>query len=231
MGSVFSIFNLLDGNAGELHFLVVHKLGKLHKPLIVVVFLDVIHSLLNSLSDFERLIHLLDGQLVLNILHRVILHLLNLGKFDRDRSRHLLHHVVERLLHPHELVSTHHAWWEVLRLSILVTLGSSIGSKHHLHVDVGIHIHSLPWEAHLARHHHSTWEVANVAHVHVAHWIRHSLRLRHVHFVWTSNIAVGIFILSELCLSMCVRALVLISAISMELKMSAHDSLVVRSIT
>ena len=82
----------------------------------------MLHSLLDSLCDIVRLIHLLNGQLVFNILHRVVLHLLDLSELDRDRSRHLLHHIVEGLLHAHELVSSHHAWWEVLWLGVLVAL-------------------------------------------------------------------------------------------------------------
>jgi hypothetical protein len=167
------------------------------------VLLDKLDSLLDSLCDIVRLIHLLDSQLIFNILHALTL---NLSKLKLDWWRHLLHHVVKRLLHAHELVTTHHTWWEVLGLGVLVALSNSVSCKHHLHVDVWIHVHSLTWESHLTRHHHASWEVANVTHVHVTHWIgSHAIWLRHVHFVWTATaISSSILVLSEFSLSMCI---------------------------
>lgn len=103
----------------------------------------------------------------------------------------MLHHIVEWLLHIHELVPAHHAWRELLGLGVLVALGCSVGSEHHLHVQVaGVHVHVVSWESsHLTWHHHVHWEISNVTtHVHVTHWVDgHSLWLRHIiHFVGTS---------------------------------------------
>ena len=75
VGSVFSIFNLLDWDASESHFLVAHKFMKLCEALLVGVFLDKLNSLLDSLCDLVRLIHLIDSQLVFNIWHALTLHL------------------------------------------------------------------------------------------------------------------------------------------------------------
>lgn len=90
-----------------------------------------------------------------------------------------MHHVIELLWHLH-VVTAHHAWWELLSI---VTLRCSISSKHHLHVNIGVHVHTLSWETHLTWHHDVTGELSHVAHIHV-HWSRNSLRLgrttRHV---------------------------------------------------
>ena len=128
--------------------------------MVVSIFLDQITSILDSLRDLVGSIKLLDRQLIFNVLHGVILHLLYLGKLELNSWVHLRHHVVEWLLHVHELVVAHHAWRERLRLSILVVLllGSGVGGKHHLHVDIGVHVHALARESHLTGHHHTSWE-------------------------------------------------------------------------
>ena len=168
---------------------------------------------------------MLNSQLTLNILNRVVLHFLHLSKFEGDWWLHLLHHIVKWLLHWHKLVSTHHARRELLGLSILAALSGSIGGKHHLHVDiVWINVHAISWEAaHLSWHHHTSWEVSDVTHIHVTHriWI-HSLWLGHIiHLmgdttatITTTNTSRSVLVLSELGLSVCVRALVFISAIA-----------------
>lgn len=166
---------------------------------------------------------MLNGQLTLNILNRVVLHFLHLSELEGNWWLHLLHHIVKWLLHWHKLVSTHHAWREVLWLSILVALGSCISSKHHLHINiVWVNVHAISWEStHLSWHHHTSWEVSNVTHIHITHWIWiHTLWGRHiVHFMGaTATISItttrGIFVLSKLGLSMSVGALILISTIA-----------------
>jgi hypothetical protein len=124
---------------------------------------------------------------------------MDLGELQLHGSWHM-HDVCKWLLHLHELVAAHH-----LRelLSILVRC-----CKHHLHVHVWIHIHALSRETHLPRHHHSL-ELTHIAHVHV-HRSRHSLRLVTNFFIW----AVLILVLSQLCLSMSIRTLGFVLAVT-----------------
>ena len=93
----------------------------------------------------------------------------------------------------------------------------SLGRKHHLHIDVGVHVHTLAWEAaHLSWHHHASWELTHIAHIHV-HWGWHSLRvLSHVASIHLNGATVGssVLVLSEFSLSMGVRALALIFTVA-----------------
>lgn len=182
------------------------------------IFLDQLNCLLDSLRDVVGSIYLLNGQLIFDVLHGVIRHFLNLGELERDWWHlllllHLRHHVVEGLLHVHELVVSHHPRRERLGLSVLVILLLLLlgCGKHHLHVDIWVHVHALARESHLPRHHHTTWEV-NVTHFHVIYllWII-------VHFVWTPSVVVRCVLelsLSKLRLTMCVGAPIFISAVT-----------------
>jgi hypothetical protein len=148
--------------------------------------LDEVHCLLDSLRDIVGVIHLVDSQLGFNVLARPILHGLHLRELDlHGRWLAHVHHVLERLLHLHELVAAHHPWRE-LTLHVLISLCScSVGREHNLHVDVRVHVHSLAWETHLGGHHHASVELVHATHVHT-HLRWHALWLgRHVaaHFV------------------------------------------------
>lgn len=108
MWRVFSIFHGGSGDTGKGNLLLVHELSELREAIVQGILLDEVNGLFDSLGNFVALIHLLNCQLVVDVLARAILHVLNLGKLDADRGRHL-HHVVEWLLHSHELVTVHHA--------------------------------------------------------------------------------------------------------------------------
>jgi hypothetical protein len=188
------------------------------------ILLDVVHGLLDSLRDIVAIIHLVDGQLVFNILARAILHVLDLRELDlHGRGLTHVHHVLEWLLHLHELIASHHSWRE-LSLHILVSLSSRrIGREHDLHVDVWVHVHSLPWESHLGGHHHATRELVHASHVH-AHRRWHTLWLRrHVIVHFLGRTTTPIFVLSKLSFAMGVRAFVLIFTVAVYIILEIRD--------
>ena len=207
----FGILHRLHRHDLVIDLLLIRQFLELLETFIKSIFLDHVKSLLDSLADLEVAIDLLNRQLVIDVLQAAVLLLLLLGELDLnlgDSHRH------ELLLHLHELVVGHHTWVELLAVSriatvllLVVLLGSSGVREHHLHVDVGVHVHALTGERHLTWHHHALREVS--------HWHSHVLRLGHLHFLTTHGvIIVVILVLSQLCFAVCVRALVFVLAVS-----------------
>ena len=87
---------------------------------------------------------------------------------------------------------------------LAVLLCRGIGREHHLHIDIGVHVHALPGETHLGRHHHVAWKVP--------HGHSHVLALVHGHLLSIRRPLVRM--LSQLRLSVRVGAPALILAIA-----------------